>query len=225
MYIYILTNKINQKKYVGKSAKNPKRRIERHKKEAGSPAIHRAIKKYGFENFDTEIINYKDASEEALNAIEKWQISKNESLTPNGYNLTEGGDGGIPSDETRKKNSESVKRANQNPDLRRRKSEGQKKAWQDPERKKIRSEAIRIGRQTPEAIENHAKKFTPEVKKCMSQTAKENWSTSSHRQKMINAAQKRWQDPEERRKQSERKSGKSTRYSHKVHPNQKTIFD
>ena len=53
MYIYIATNTLNDKQYVGKSVKNPyKSRISNHIRARGdSPAFHNAIQKYGADAF------------------------------------------------------------------------------------------------------------------------------------------------------------------------------
>ena len=91
--IYILTNRLNGKQYVGKD-KNLPSRINQHLsgKAPECPAIHRAIKKHSHEAFDVEIIEYAGASHEALNAIEIWHIARLGSYK-NGYNLTKGGEG------------------------------------------------------------------------------------------------------------------------------------
>lgn len=92
--IYILTNLVNGKKYVGKDAALPTR-VSQHL--AGTAVtcklIHNAIKKYGRENFDIEIIPYPNISKDALNAVEQWKIASLQTKVPNGYNLTDGGDG------------------------------------------------------------------------------------------------------------------------------------
>ena len=51
--IYILTNKVNGKQYVGKDSNLPNR-VNQHLSgyENNCPLIYRAIKKYGRENFD-----------------------------------------------------------------------------------------------------------------------------------------------------------------------------
>ena len=110
MYIYIITNKIDGKKYIGQTTRNdPMERINEHFRDQilSSPYLYNTIQKHGKENFDIEIISYLGASQEALDAIEQWQIKKNNSLHPNGYNLETGGKGrGSVSDETRKRMSE-----------------------------------------------------------------------------------------------------------------------
>lgn len=93
MYIYKITNRVNNKIYVGKHA-------SKRKTYWGSgKLIKQAIKKYGKENFIKEIIEYCE-NEELLNEREIFWIknfdSRNRLI---GYNITAGGDGqtGIPS--------------------------------------------------------------------------------------------------------------------------------
>lgn len=107
--IYIITNKINGKQYVGKDFYLPNRpNTHLRGAEPKCKAIHGAIQKYGRENFDVEIIKYPGISHEALYAVEQWHIRKNNSKSPNGYNLTDGGPGAFGADrsiETREKMS------------------------------------------------------------------------------------------------------------------------
>ncbi len=85
--IYLITNLINGKQYVGKTKNSIEKRFADHKS-AGSncKALKRAIKKYGDENFKIEIIEYC-ASWDALVEAEHRNILKYKSLTPNGYNI------------------------------------------------------------------------------------------------------------------------------------------
>ena len=122
MYIYIITNKLNGKQYVGQQSHRKCRPDEWVAKAGGrvydhfrkhtknNKALHRAINKYGKDNFTYEILDYQGASMDALNAIEKWKIAQLGTLSPNGYNLKSGGSyGGSPNEETRRKISESLK--------------------------------------------------------------------------------------------------------------------
>ena len=93
--IYMLKNKVNNKMYIGQTMRDLNVRIERHIKDAkyGSDlAIHRAIRKYGIDNFDIIVLE-KDISEEKLNEREIYFIKKYNSVKL-GYNLSYGGDGG-----------------------------------------------------------------------------------------------------------------------------------
>jgi group I intron endonuclease len=82
--IYIFTNKINNKKYVGQSV-NIDSRIKRHRK---SSAIDMAIKKYKLSNFSIEKIL---CDEKDLDSLEIELIKNFNSLVPNGYNKSRGG--------------------------------------------------------------------------------------------------------------------------------------
>lgn len=90
--IYMITNSLNAKQYVG-IAKNLKNRWYSHKQaKGGCPALHSAIKKYGVESFVfTHIANAFD-HESACN-IERLLINQHNTRVPFGYNITEGGDG------------------------------------------------------------------------------------------------------------------------------------
>ena len=101
--IYILKSP-SGKQYVGKDRHLPKRATQHLRgKEPTCPRIHNAIKKYGANTFSLQIIQYPGISQEALNAVERWWIRRLQTLSPSGYNLTEGGEGVIPSEETRQK--------------------------------------------------------------------------------------------------------------------------
>lgn len=90
--IYIITNKANGKQYIGLT-KNIKRRWHQHLSINGSaPALHAAIKKYGKNNFlfshICDALNFESACD-----IERMLIQQHNTKSPNGYNLTDGGDG------------------------------------------------------------------------------------------------------------------------------------
>lgn len=97
--IYKITNELNGKIYVGQTI-NFEQRMGQHRR--GKQCIDNAIKKYGRENFSVEVI--EECSVEQLNEREIFWIAKLNSKVPNGYNLTDGGDGIVGcSEETRAK--------------------------------------------------------------------------------------------------------------------------
>ena len=105
VYVYLLTNDINGKRYVGITW-NP---IKRWKEHIGSDAgVGRAFSKYGPENFTKDILavsNRKGALE-----LEAHYCKLYDCLAPNGYNLVAGGHGRThTSDETRDKQSIALK--------------------------------------------------------------------------------------------------------------------
>lgn len=95
-YVYLITNLVNGKKYVGCTTTSLKHRWAQHLSQARSKskfALHRAINKYGHHNFSVEILETIESSLVDLFSAEVHQISSNKSLAPVGYNLTVGGDG------------------------------------------------------------------------------------------------------------------------------------
>lgn len=95
--IYCYTNNINGKKYVGQTI-NPEQRYNAHKSNYQNPQnkeydslIHRAFRKYGFNNFKYEIL-VKDIDDiNILNELEIYYIKKFNCQVPNGYNIESGG--------------------------------------------------------------------------------------------------------------------------------------
>lgn len=100
-YIYKVTNKINKKVYIGQTSNSIKKRWVQHKSAArnaknNSVVFYNAINKYGEDNFAIDIIyevccDTKDELIDELNDLEIYYISIYNSLIPNGYNLTSGG--------------------------------------------------------------------------------------------------------------------------------------
>ncbi len=95
MQIYYIRNKQNNKGYVGQTIKTAKRRWQFHCSNAKHNKnqcllLERAIRKYGLESFEIEILE-KCTSIKTLNEAEvKWIQEKN-TLTPHGYNIESGG--------------------------------------------------------------------------------------------------------------------------------------
>lgn len=93
--IYMLISP-SGKKYIGQTI-NLKNRMQKYayNDSRGQVAIYRAIKKYGWENFDVDIlleVKRKDKVREILNIFEYAFIKKFNTVYPYGYNLTTGGD-------------------------------------------------------------------------------------------------------------------------------------
>lgn len=97
--IYKYTNKINGKVYIGQTI-DEKQRKKDHKRLKGDSYFHRAIKKYGFENFDYEVVFFTISSDPdrlkyLLDTMEKYFIKKYNSYGSGGYNCTLGGEGSL----------------------------------------------------------------------------------------------------------------------------------
>jgi group I intron endonuclease len=109
MIIYMITNTINDKVYIGKTVHTIAYRWSQHKNGAkyGSVThLHKAMRKYGVENFSIQPLINAD-SDRDLSQLEINLITLCGSKGY-GYNLTDGGEGTVGricSDETRKKMS------------------------------------------------------------------------------------------------------------------------
>lgn len=88
-YIYIHTNKKNNKSYVGQTRQKLNQRWRYGEGYKREPKFYNAIKKYGWDNFEHKILAICDTQEEA-NELEELFIKKYNSYIE-GYNLTEGG--------------------------------------------------------------------------------------------------------------------------------------
>jgi len=84
--VYYIRNKINGKTYIGQGQDVKKRMFLYH---ANSKALLNAFKSYGEENFEREVIEY--CSIEELDALETYYIKEWNTLVPNGYNISQGG--------------------------------------------------------------------------------------------------------------------------------------
>lgn len=87
------------KSYVGVTS-NLKRRLKEHRK--GQQAIGEALRKYGQENFEIEILA-KAGSYAKAHRIERSAIRQLGTMAPDGYNLHRGGRGGAPTEEVRQR--------------------------------------------------------------------------------------------------------------------------
>lgn len=99
MFIYRLTNQINNKVYIGLTKKKPKYRLAEHVKSAEKGSgwfIHAAIRKYGIENFSFEVI-YQIITQDKKDLIdaEIYFIKEHNCCIldgrEKGYNMTRGG--------------------------------------------------------------------------------------------------------------------------------------
>ena len=123
--IYMYTNKINGKGYVGQTNDFNRRykehidaMINKNNDEYNKP-IHRALRKYGLDNFEVEILKENLSTLCLLNMYECYYIKKFDLLCKNGkgYNISDGGSNGNPfagktdeeMEEIRRKRSEARK--------------------------------------------------------------------------------------------------------------------
>lgn len=95
MYIiYLITNKINNKKYIGFTSKGQSKRWSKHILSSNNPKtkLHRAIKKYKPSSFSIETIECSIDRDYLLHEREPYWIDYFNTVD-DGYNMTYGGDG------------------------------------------------------------------------------------------------------------------------------------
>lgn len=92
-YIYLITNNVNGKVYVGKTEDSIQKRFQEHcadskKERCKNRPLYRAMNKYGHENFTVSLLEETNQPE----IREEFWIKQKQSYH-NGYNATQGGDG------------------------------------------------------------------------------------------------------------------------------------
>jgi group I intron endonuclease len=96
MFVYLVTNLIDGKLYVGKTEKTVQERWDAHlanaRKRKHQEYLYRAIRKHGPENFHVQCLAEAQSTEE-LNQLERSWILVLNTIAPHGYNMTFGGDG------------------------------------------------------------------------------------------------------------------------------------
>ena len=154
-HIYIITNRVNGKQYVGRTiGRDPMARVNQHLDcDGGSEYLMNSVKYHGRSSFDVELIPYPGVSNDALNSIEVWKITQLGTLHPNGYNLTQGGEGGVPSEIVRQKMSAAIKEALKRPEVKERRSAAMKEVNKRPEVKERQSAAQKEAQNRPEVKE------------------------------------------------------------------------
>ena len=88
--VYCHTNKLNGKKYIGITKTSLQKRWRDGKGYKGSTKFYFAIQKYGWDNFNHEVLcenlTEKQAKDKEVELIKKWNTQEN------GYNTSSGGD-------------------------------------------------------------------------------------------------------------------------------------
>ena len=94
--INLITNLVNGKQYVGQSIHIKHRWIQHKNSYNNNYPISKAIQKYGRDNFKFEII--ENCLPEELDEKEIYYIKFYNTIVPNGYNVTYGGEQGLKKD-------------------------------------------------------------------------------------------------------------------------------
>lgn len=93
--VYLITNLVNNKKYVGITHNTIEHRFEEHIQKSrcknGNWVLHRALRKYGVDNFKIELLE-DNIDKEQIGEKETYYIHLYDTYN-NGYNMTLGGAG------------------------------------------------------------------------------------------------------------------------------------
>ena len=159
--VYVHTNKINGKKYVGQTCKKPEVRFGKNgARYIGCRIFYNAILKYGWDNFYHEVL-FTNLTVEQANLIEQAVISAyNTTDRRFGYNLQSGGKNHNLADETKQILSQMNKGKNagsQNPFY------GKKHTAETRKKLSESHKYICLGENNP----NYGKKHTAEAKERM----------------------------------------------------------
>jgi len=167
--VYIHTNKVNGKRYVGITRQKPSQRWRDGKGYKHCTYFERAINKYGWDGFDHEIIADKLTEEEAKN-MERLLIRELKTQDENyGYNISDGGDTHCISEAGRRRISENM-RGEKNPCF--------GKIYTDEERARISMQTR--GANNP----NYGRKHTPEERRKISEAITGRHLSEEHKRKL-----------------------------------------
>lgn len=125
MVVYLIRYTGDGRGYVGQTSRTFRERIKEHIRSRRNRYVENAIRKYGIENFEVTILEECSSIEE-LNKREIFWIKELNTKYPNGFNMTDGGEGATgytPTEELRKRLSEMGKGRKDSEETKRRKSE------------------------------------------------------------------------------------------------------
>lgn len=184
-FIYLTTNMINGKKYIGQHSiftKNGELRKANHTYLGSGVLLKKAIKKYGKENFTREILCFAKDKEE-LDLLEK-EFIKNHNAIKNKdyYNVAEGGEGNTIIGFSEEEYEEYCRKQREkwnDEEFRNRSIENMKKSWTD-ERKQRTSESLK---------QNY--KDNPQRREITSKSNIETWQNEDTRKKRIENSSKK----------------------------------
>ena len=193
-YIYLIIDLTNWKKYVGQHHYHLEKLDSNYH---GSGHIIKQIYKKRPETLK-EVYLKTCYTQEELDEWEQYYIKFYDTLYPNGYNLEEGGRGGVPSEDARRKMSKAKKGKRHSDEHRKKLSKAAKGKHISEETKKKISEST-------SGEKNHmfGKHHSNETKKKIGEASKGRYYSEEARRKMSKAKKGKKLSEEHRRKLSE----------------------
>lgn len=182
--IYCITNITNGKKYIGLSSDIYTRWKSHARADGHCTAIHAAINKYGLDHFDFCVLEECDASE--LFNREIASIEFHNSVAPNGYNLTSGGDG------VRDKCGSTLELMSKN----------LKARWEDPESRKKLIDGMNTDAALQRKSEIMLERYeSQEAREAHSEILRKRWADQEFKERVTATFKELWQgdDAEEKR--------------------------
>ena len=182
----------NGKRYIGITRKTVKERWGNGKNYASCPLVERAIKKYGWENIEHQIISVVDTKEDAERE-ERSLISEYKSDNVEfGYNILPGGNvsDNPPSEEMREKLGRGWRGKHRSEEEKQKIGEGVRKAFDRPESNG--HIGLKMSESTKRKMsEAHKERWKDEEKRIkQGETQKALWADTDHRDKMMKARKK-----------------------------------
>lgn len=177
--IYVITNKINGKVYIGQTTQDIESRFKQHCSDSSCCVyLKNAISKYGKENFTIQIVEIVDSTELA-NQKEIDYINMYKSTDSNiGYNLKAGGNNAELTKEIKQKISNKIKLKYQDEQFRQKMSNIKKNTWKKERYKKLKKQ------QSKDMWEN------PQHKQNMKRIMLDKWTEKEYRKKVSDGLKK-----------------------------------
>lgn len=224
--IYLLTNRVNGKRYVGQTTLNMMERWRLHQSStSGCRALVSAITKHGASAFEVTELAKANSAEE-LNALEQHFVNALQSMAPAGYNLKEGGGSAGRWGEGQRRRMQELVATPAYIEKLRANSEAM---WAKPGIKARISNAIRVGLSKPEVKAKRsaiavARAAHPDTKARISASQLTRFKDQSQRDKISRQSIERWSDQELRTKMLTKRAARNTdpEYLEKVRQNTKS---
>jgi group I intron endonuclease len=210
MFVYLVTNSANGKRYVGITTASLEQRWYQHRwlaAKGATQALYKAIRKYGAEQFQIEPIDTANTLEELL-VKERAHIERLGTFTKNGrgYNMTLGGDGvfGFEFDEeTRNRMAAAALARFADPVERQRQSERQQKYWTATARALMSEKIAKVHASNPDQARLHSEFMKKHVEpEEMRRRSRLLWDAPGARVRHRSRQQAYWSDENNRKKRS-----------------------